>query len=166
MAKDKGIQNTGANSNEGAAGNAWKTIRDMTDSITEDQIDRLEAITGGEDEDDALPPSRDLQTKLNSLDAGTEEELDALQVNLMQDDEIGASRDGTGRVVDELGEEELARATEVGPFVNDRGAVSVEPGRQDTSGVMRRHRPDAPAGTDPDAIVEGNIDEPLDEGLE
>ena len=166
MAKHEGIQNTRADSNGSTTGNSLRSIRNGNDAVTEDQIDRLEAITGGDDQDEPLPPSSDLQSKFNSLYAGTEEEVDALRVNLMQDNGIDASRNGTGRVVDELGEEELAKTTEVGPFVNDRGAISVEPGTQDTSGVLQRHRPSTPAGTDPDAIVQGNVDEPLDEGLE
>jgi hypothetical protein len=163
MAKNENIQRADVDSNNNTA---QRSPRNIVDTVTEDQIDRLEAITGGDDEDETFAQSDNLQREFNSIDASTEEELDALQVNLTQDDDIGASRDGTGRVIDELGQEELAKTTEVGPGVNDRGARSVEPGRQDTSGVLRRHRPATPVGTDPDAIGEGNIDEPLDEGLD
>jgi hypothetical protein len=51
-------------------------------------------------------------------------------------------------------------------MVDDRGGESVAPGREDTSAALRRHRPYSEAGDDSDAIMEGNIDAPLDEDLE
>jgi len=136
----------------------------LEDAVTESQIDRLEAITGG-DAEEPEAPSEDLQRQFDALDASTEEELDALEVNLEQDDERGNSRDSSGRIIDDLAAEEIAKDTEVGPGVDVRGAESVEPGGRDTSETLRRHHP-APQGSDPDAIVEGNIDQPLDERLQ
>lgn len=166
MATNESIRRDNVESKEVLSGGTGKAMLGTNDAVTEDQIDRLEAITGGDDEDEELPQSEDLQQQFNSLDASTEEELDALEVDLAQDSELGASRDGSGRIIDELAEEEIAKSTEVGPGADDRGARSVEPGRQDTSGVLRRHHPAPPAGADPEAIVEGNVDAPLDEGLQ
>ena len=93
-------------------------------------IDRLEAISGGADEDDPrflLDP--DLSREVDKLDAATEEEVDALRVNLAQDGGESHTTDSSGRVVDDAAEEEIARFTEVGPMQPDQGVVSVEPGR-------------------------------------
>jgi N utilization substance protein A len=64
--------------------------------------------------------------------------------------------------VDDSAEEEIARFTEADPAMDDRGAVSVVPGRDDTSSVLRRHHPNSSLA-DSDAVVEGNLDEPMDE---
>jgi hypothetical protein len=166
MAKNKNIQRADLDSGERTARGTRGSLPDLDDAVTENQIDRLEAITGGDNEDELQPISGDLQSQFNSLDASTEEELDALEVNLAQDGGPGDSRDGSGRVADDIAEEEIAKSTEVGPAADDRGAESVEPGRQDTSEALRRHRPVSQDGNDSDAIVEGNIDQPLDEGLQ
>ncbi len=132
------------------------------DVATESTLQRLEAIAGGADEDDPRLFDEDLSEDVAELDAETDEEIDALRVNLYQDDdEIGATRDGTGRIVDDAAEEELARFTETGPMQPDQGVVSVEPGRDDTSRVLRSHHPNTPARSQD--VVEGNLDEPRDE---
>jgi N utilization substance protein A len=100
------------------------------------------------------------------LDASTEEELDALKVDLVQDGDPFDARDGSGRVDDDVAEEQIAAFTEVGPAALDRGGESVAPGRDDTSAVLLRHRQRSEGGGDSDAIVEGYIDPPLDEELE
>jgi hypothetical protein len=133
---------------------------DIADAAT---IERLEAIAGGADEDDPrlfLDPS--LSGEADKLDAETEEELDALRVNLVQDGGESHTTDTSGRIVDETAEEEIARFTEVGPMQPDQGVVSVEPGRDDTSRVLRRHHPNTTIARAQD-VVEGNLDEPMDE---
>jgi hypothetical protein len=134
------------------------------DVATEDRLDRLEAITGGADDEPAIFEGK-LGRQFDALDASTEEEVDALKVNQEQDDNF-ASRDGSGRVADDLAQEQIASFTEVGPMSDDRGGESVTPGREDTSATLRRHRPHPQAGDDSDAVVEGNIDPPLDEQLD
>ena len=148
-----------------------QTELDSDDVVTADQIDRLEAVAGGDDEEPFVL-ERKLRRQFDALDAGTEEELDALELDLVQDGDAFGARDGSGRVDDDVAEEQIATFTEVGPMADDRGGESVAPGRDDTSAVMRRHRPHSEADDysdaddDSDAIVEGNIDPPLDEDLE
>ena len=110
------------------------------------------------EQDDA----RARQREIEKLDAETAEEVDALRVNLLQDDDFTPTRDSSGRVVDEVAEETIARFTEVGPLAADRGAISVTPGRDDPSKVLRRHqlKPDVVHAED---LVESNLDEPRDE---
>ena len=130
------------------------------DFATDTAIDRLEILTGGADEPNI--PEGELGQKFDELDATTEEELDALEVNLLQEDERPNSRDGSGLIVDDVAEERVARFTESDPMQSNLGAISVVPGRDDTSATLRRHHPDT-ASANSDAIVEGNLDEPLNE---
>jgi hypothetical protein len=159
------MERANVSSSESTNQDTGRSVPNMADAVTENQIDRLEAITGGDDEDESQPPSDDLQLQFDSLDAGTDEELDALELNLMQDGVPGESRNGSGQIADDVAEEEIAKSTEVGPAAIGRGAESVEPGRQDTSQVLLRHRPVSRDGSESEAVVEGNIDEPLDQGL-
>lgn len=132
---------------------------------TTDRIDRLETITGGADED-LLVLDGKLGRQFDALDASTEEELDALELDLVQDDAPFDARDSSGRMDDDVAQVQIATFTEVGPMADDRGGESVAPGRDDTSAVLRRNHPHFEADDDSDAIVEGNIDPPLDEDLE
>ena len=110
------------------------------DLATEATIDRLEALAGG-DEEEAPVVKGDLGQKFDELDASTEEEIDALETDLVQEDERADRRDGTVVVVDELAEERIAKLTEVGPMQGDQGVVTVDPGRDDTGSALRRHHP-------------------------
>jgi hypothetical protein len=148
-----------------------QTDLDGDELSTTDQIDRLEAITGDADEE-PLVLDRKLRRQFDALDASTEEELDALELDLEQDGDPFDARDGSGRVDDDVAEEQIAAFTEVGPMADDRGGKSVAPGRDDTSAVLKRHRPHSEADDysdaddDSDAILQGNIDPPLDEELD
>ena len=135
---------------------------DVADAAT---IERLETIAGGLDEDDPrlfLDPN--LSREVSKLDATIEEEVDALRVDLVQDGGVSRTTDSSGRVVDDVAEAEIARFTEVGPMQPDQGVVSVEPGRDDTSRVLRRHHPNTSVARSQD-VVEGNLDEPKDEEI-
>lgn len=103
-----------------------------------------------------------IRRETRKLDASTDEEVDALRVGFFQEDEHADARDGSGRVVDELAEAKVAKFTEVGPRSDDRGAESLEPGRDDTSNTLRRHHPNTSIARAED-MVEGNLDEPLEE---
>jgi len=152
-------QNTESDRNQNAQ-LAEQQPGDIADAAT---IDRLEAIAGGADEDDPrflLDP--DLSREADKLDASTEEEIDALRVNLVQDGGQSRTTDSSGRVVDDVAEEELARFTEGGPMQPDQGVVTVAPGRDDTSRVLSRHHPNTTIARAQD-VVEGNLDEPTNE---
>lgn len=132
------------------------------DVATESLLERLENITGGAGEDPALYEG-DLAQEVDSLDASTEEEVDALKVNLLQDDSMPDNEDGSGRVVDDVAEERIAEYTEVGPMQPSMGARALDPGRDDTSAQLRRHHTNTEVARSED-VLEGNIeDEPRDE---
>ena len=146
----------GHNEDEPAVGSADDVATDAT-------IDRLEEITGGADEP-ALYEGR-LGRRVEAFDASSEEEVDALKVNLMQEDDRPNSRDGSGRIVDDVAEEQLAEFTEVGPDLDDEGVLQVSVGNDDTSAVLRRHHPNLDVAR-ADAVVEGNVEDDryVDEG--
>ena len=105
----------------------------------------------------------DLARQTAALNASTEEEVDALRVDLMQDPRGRDTRDGTGKIVDEVAREHMAGLTEVGHDLDDKGVVSAVPGRDNPSGILRRHHPNTEIARAQD-VVEGNVDEPRDEG--
>jgi N utilization substance protein A len=149
---------------------------DLADEAT---IDRLEEMVGGslsvveapeestEDADDVAALSRDPELKRLSdqADAESEEEIDALKLGLTQEDERPDTRDGSGRITDEVAEERLAEVTEVGPLLDEEGAESLTAGRDDTSAVLAEHHPNTEIAR-AEAVVEGNLDEPRDERRE
>jgi|GEM_PF-2270729 len=130
------------------------------DPATDTALDRLEAMTGGADK--PVIAEGALGQKFDELEASTEEELDALEINLLQEDERPNARDGSGLIVDDAAEERIARFTESDPMQSALGAISVEPGSDDTSATLRRHHPNTSIARS-DAVVEGNFDEPMDE---
>ena len=137
---------------------------DTDDTVTEEDLDRLQVITGGADDEESIGADLDpeLEREFAKLDASTEEEVDALRVNLMQDAEFRDSRDGTGPIVDDIAQERMAGMTEVGEDVGNRGVVSLTPGREDTSDVIRQHHPNSELARSQN-VVEGNMDETRDE---
>lgn len=104
-----------------------------------------------------------------AFDAAMDEEIDALQLDLTQEEARPRRRSGaaygSGRIVDDVAEERLAEFTEVGRDLDEEGAESFVPGLDDTSQVLREHHPNTEFAR-ADAIVEGNFDEPRDEELE
>lgn len=134
------------------------------DVATDAALDRLESITGGAD-DPVSFEDEEMERQAEVLDASTEEELDALEVNLTQDDQdMRNTSYGTGLIEDDVAEERLAGFTEVGPDLAGRGAVPAVPGRDDTSHVIRLRHPNGEIARAED-VVEGNLDEPRDEEL-
>lgn len=110
------------------------------------------------------PSQRDLARQMAALTASTEEQVDALRVDLVQDPRGRDTRDATGKIVDELARERMAGMTEVGPELEDKGVVSAVPGRDNPSGILRRHHPNTEIARAQN-VVEGNQDEPRDEAL-
>jgi hypothetical protein len=128
---------------------------------SEDALDRLEHITGGAEQPKAW--SGDLARETAKLNASTEEEVDALRVNLTQDGQsMDNPRYGTGIIADDLARDQMAGATEAGPELDDKGVNVVVPGREDTSARLRRRHPDSGIGRAQD-VVEGNLEEPREE---
>lgn len=66
-------------------------------------------------------------------EASLSEEEDALKQDLTQEGEELPAEDGTGLVNDEVAAEQIEEATESGPAIEDEGAESLVPGRDDTS---------------------------------
>jgi len=95
-------------------------------------------------------------------EASIDEELDALQQDLTQSGEESPSEDGSGRISDDVAEEQLAEVTEVGPDLDEEGAEAVAPGREDTSETLAAHEPDPELNRD-ETVLEGNVEEVKDE---
>jgi len=126
-------------------------------------LERVEVLAAGAEKQEDI--ERDgLGEKLAELAVTTEEEVDALRVNLLQDEEPFSTGDSSGRVVDDSAEERTARFTEADPMQPYLGVVSVEPGRDNTSEVLRKHHPNTEAARS-EAVVEGNLEEPMDETI-
>ena len=66
-------------------------------------------------------------------EASLGEEEDALKLDLTQEGEEPPREDGSGLIRDEVAEEQIEEVTESDPAIEDDGAESVVPGRQDTS---------------------------------
>ncbi len=151
--------------------------RGGADVATEATVDRLEAITGGigpgsDPNDEPLTATGEnagrvgaTQQQLDQADAETAEEIDALQVNLTQEDDMPDARDGSGRITDDTAQERLAEVTETGPMLDEEGAEALTPGRDDTSRTIREHHPNMEIARS-ETVVEGNLDETRDERKE
>ncbi len=109
-------------------------------------------------------PQQSNENELNRFDASTDEEIDALELNLVQDgDDVLNSEDGSGLIDDDLARDQIEGITEVGPDLADKGVDNVAPGRDDTSSTIRRHRPAGMGSSE--SAVEANLDEPRDETI-
>lgn len=146
---------------ERPTGNREPREQTTVDAGTDSTMERVKMLVAGAEESTDIEEGG-IGEKLAELEVTTEEEVDALKNNLLQEDERPDSTDGSGLVIDEAAEEQLARFTESDPREGDLGARSVEPGRDNTSAVLRRHHPNTSIARS-DAVVEGNLDEPRDE---
>jgi transcription termination/antitermination protein NusA len=124
-------------------------------------VELAAAAEGGSEAAEASAEAAELKAEEASLD----EEIDALKQDLTQSEEEPESADGTGIINDEVAEERIAELTEVGPDLDEEGAESVVPGRDDTSETLVAHETHPEAGED-DAVVEGNVEEVRDEEVE
>lgn len=148
----------------GQAGNLSPREQTTTEDLgTDSTIEQVEVLAAGAQRNGNIEEER-LGEMLNELAVTTEEELDALRINLLQEEERPNPREGSGKIVDDSAEERVARFTEADPMQGNIGAISVEPGRDNTSAVLREHHPDSSIARS-DAVVEGNLDEPMDETL-
>jgi hypothetical protein len=133
------------------------------DLAAEAAIDRLEAITGGADSPTVYQGR--LGRNFEALDASTEEEVDALHVNLMQDEALDIARNGSGRVVDDLAEEQLAQFTETGPDPEEDGGLPLAPGVRDTSSVLSRHQANVESANIESGRADGGAEDDLEDVL-
>src|SRR6202034_2310457 len=117
-----------------------------------------EAVAAAEGGPEASAESKDEAAVRKAEEASLDEEIDALEQDLTQSEEEPVSEDGSGLINDEVAEEELAEITEVGPDLDEEGAESVVPGREDTSETLAEHRL-KPEVADDDAVDEGNVEE-------
>jgi N utilization substance protein A len=122
----------------------------------------VEAVAAAEGSPEASAESKDEAAVRKAEEASLDEEIDALEQDLTQSEEEPVSEDGSGLINDEVAEEELAEITEVGPDLDEEGAESVVPGREDTSETLAEHRL-KPEVADDDAVDEGNVEEVKDE---
>ena len=152
------------NGNKMGQAGGYDPASDTDDSVTEEQLDRANTYSSPEGTRGQKNGDRDpnVDRELDKLAASTEEEVDALRVNLMQDAEFRDPRDASGRVVDEVARQRIAAVTEVGKDLDDKGVNVVTPGRDDTSSIIREHHPNTGLARAQD-VVEGNLDEPREE---
>ncbi len=75
-------------------------------------------------------PRKSNANEVDKFDASNAEEIDALEVNLVQDgDDVRDPEDGTGLIGDDVARDQIEGMTEVGPDLGDKGVDSVAPGR-------------------------------------
>ena len=106
----------------------------------------------------------DIAAAQRAEEASSEEEIAALEQDLTQSGEEPVSADGSGSIVDEVAEERMAELTEVGPGLDEEGAESLVPGREDVSERLVENETD-PEAADDEAVVEGNVEEVREEAL-
>lgn len=154
-------QNTQPAKPEKSGGLPSREQATSADSSNDSTLEQVEMLAAGANESDDME-EEGLGEKLAELAVTSEEEVDALRINLFQEDERPDSYDGSGLVVDDVAEESLARFTEADPRESDLGAISVEPGNDNTSAVISRHHSKTSISHS-DAVVEETLDEPMDE---
>ena len=117
----------------------------------------------GEERPAGVPAETEAEAAAARIEAAqTDEEVAALEQDLTQAGEEEPSAEGSGRIDDEVAEEQLAELTEVGEALEAEGAESVVPGRDDTSELLEERESGPELGRG-DAILEGNVDEVRDE---
>jgi transcription termination/antitermination protein NusA len=89
------------------------------------------------------------EASLAAEEASLKEEEDALRLDLTQEGEEPPSEDGSGRIIDEVAEEQIEEVTDSGPSIEYEGAEPVAPGQQDTSRRLQEH-----------AVLDADIAEP------
>ncbi|MGA8531370.1 MAG: helix-hairpin-helix domain-containing protein, partial [Acidobacteriaceae bacterium] len=106
----------------------------------------------------------DIAAAQRAEEASSEEEIEALEQDLTQSGEEPVSADGSGLINDEVAEERLAEVTETGPALDEEGAESLVPGREDVSERLAENETDPEVASD-EAVNEGNVEEVREEEL-
>ncbi|MBX6361197.1 transcription termination factor NusA [Pseudacidobacterium ailaaui] len=94
---------------------------------------------GQYEEGEDRPAGEDLAQAVHIADAQAAVEVDSLKQDLKQSGEDSPAEDGSGFISDEVAEERIAEVTETGPALEDEGASTVVPGREDTSQELAAH---------------------------
>src|SRR5690348_14032584 len=101
---------------QGQAGDLSRQFGTTPDDLdNENDVERVEVLASGAENSEDMDQN-DLSEKLSELAATTDEEIDALRVNFLQNDYPPSTRDSSGRIVDDTAEERLARFTEADPM--------------------------------------------------
>jgi transcription termination/antitermination protein NusA len=108
-------------------------------------------------EDESLAKAKAIE------DAQVEEELDALTLDEEGEREAPDTEDGSGRISDDVARMRMEELTESGPDLDDIGAVSETPGREDTSATLASHVPNYEIARS-ETVDEGNVEEASQEG--
>jgi transcription termination/antitermination protein NusA len=98
-------------------------------------------------------------------DAQVAEEIDALTLDQEGEREAPDTEDGSGRISDDVARVRMEELTESGPDLDDIGAISETPGREDTSEILAAHVPNYEIAR-AETVDEGNVEEPSDETRE
>jgi N utilization substance protein A len=91
-------------------------------------------------------------------DAQVNEEIDALTLDQEGERETPDAHDGSGLISDDIARERMEELTESGPELDEVGAISQTPGREDTSEVLARHNPNYDVARS-EAVDDGNVEE-------
>jgi transcription termination/antitermination protein NusA len=95
-------------------------------------------------------------------DAQIAEEIDALTLDQEGEEEIPNDVDGSGLISDDVARVRMEELTESGKDLDEIGAESETPGREDTSEVLARHNPNYDIARS-EAVDDGNVEEPSQE---
>jgi transcription termination/antitermination protein NusA len=98
-------------------------------------------------------------------DAQVAEEIDALTLDQEGEREAPDTEDGSGRISDDVARVRMEELTESGRDLDDIGAISEAPGREDTSEILAKHVPNYEIARS-ETVGEGNVEEPSDETRE
>jgi N utilization substance protein A len=98
-------------------------------------------------------------------DAQVAEEIDALTLDQEGEREAPDTEDGSGQISDDIARVRMEELTESGRDLDDLGADSETPGREDTSEILARHVPNYDIARS-ETVVDGNVEEPSDETRE
>src|SRR6202789_2151658 len=98
-------------------------------------------------------------------DAQVAEEIDALTLDEEGEREAPDEVDGSGQISDDVARMRMEELTESGRDLDDIGAISEAPGREDTSEVLAEHVPNYEIART-ETVGEGNVEEHSDETRE
>jgi N utilization substance protein A len=91
-------------------------------------------------------------------DAQAAEEIDALTLDQEGEREAPDDVDGSGRISDDVARMRMEELTDSGAELDDIGAISETPGREDTSEVLASHVPNYEIARS-ETVDEGNVEE-------